>query len=115
MDNIEAAIQKLRKNILDKYEKNRHEIQADFEQQEADSMQRFDDKMNALIKELDDRLALMRQFPSVLDADVVTVKEMEIRSSYDERISCGGEDITQLKNTKYPAKWKILVMAKKLG
>lgn len=111
MENIEAAIQKLRENILDKYEKDVTEIRADFERREEFNRQWLEDKKSTLLKELDDRLALVRQFPSVLDADEVVLYPYENKSE-------GWEGAVQVDNRTLfrlgKGKWKVMVMAKKL-
>lgn len=110
---IEAEIQKLRKNILDRYEKDVLEIRADFERQEEDNLQRLEDKKNRLIKELDDRLALMKEFPSLLDADTVLMYPYENpqQSGWEAPVEVDNRTLFKLGE----GKWKILVMAKKLG
>lgn len=111
MEDIEAAIQKLRQNLLDKYEKDVTEIRADFKRQEMDNLQRLEDKKNALLKELDDRLALVRQFPSVLDANEVVLYPYENRSEgWEGQVQVDSRTLFRLSK----GKWKVLVMAKKL-
>jgi hypothetical protein len=63
----------------------------------------------ALIKELDDRLDLIKQFPSVLDADLVSIKEfqdinkIEFYGSRCDTLPLPG------------GKWKVLILAKRIG
>lgn len=112
IDKIDKQIEQLKLMILQKYNNSITTIEKDIANAKEAAIEKVVLNRAALIKELDDRLALIKQFPSVLEADLVTLKDIDNPHSTSEIrfYTAHGDSITYLD----PGKWKVLVLAKKV-
>ncbi len=109
IDIIEKQIEQLKESIMNRYNESIRNIERDISYSKETALDRVLQTRIELIKELDDRLALIKQSPSVLDADLVTMKyfenltRIEFRGSRYDDLSVPGE-----------GKWKVLILAKRI-
>ncbi len=113
IDKIDKKIIALRTTILEKYNDSIDEINKRIENAKQDAIDKVILDRAALIKELDDRLALVKQFPSVLEAD--NVKLLDIEGDYDFKVYWTGSFRNQPPETYFKkGKWKVLILAKRI-
>lgn len=111
IDIIEKQIEQLKESIMNRYNESIGNIERDISYSKETALDRVLQTRIELIKELDDRLALIKQFPSVLDADLVSMKEIEGLTRIDflgrmpgyHQLPVSGE-----------GKWKVLILAKRI-
>lgn len=109
IDIIEKQIEQLKESIINRYNESIKNIDQDISYAREAALNKSIQNRIALIKELDDRLALIKQFPSVLDADLVSIKEIEGLT----RIEFHGPLYNVLPMSG-EGKWKILILAKRI-
>jgi hypothetical protein len=112
IDIIEKQIELLKESIMKRYNESIKNIDKDISYAKEAALDETTQNRIALIKELDDRLALIKQFPSVLDADLVSLKEIEgLR-----RIEFHGPSYNTLpiSGESGKGKWKVLILAKRI-
>ncbi|MDD5614939.1 MAG: hypothetical protein PHH85_01920 [Candidatus Methanoperedens sp.] len=112
MENIDLEIKNLKSKILQRYEDAVDNTKAQIARDNDKNLKVFEQSRDELIKELDDRLAIIKEFPSVLDADTVVVYPYENlqQGGWEAPVEVDNRILFRLGK----GKWKILVMAKKL-
>lgn len=111
IDVIEKQIEQLKKSIIDRYDEDIKDIDKNISFAKEVSINKADEIKANLLKELDDRLALIKQFPSVLDADFVSIKEIPNLSEINFYSNMSGNERLNLPSN---GKWKVLILAKKI-
>ncbi len=111
---IDKRIAALQKSIMQSFDLAVADARDRHNRCNEDNLERINEKRKALLNELDDRLALIKQFPSVLEADQVNLLDLE--TDYEIRMDFSGSlprgrpsDIRFNKG-----KWKVLILAKKI-
>ncbi len=111
IDIIEKKIELLKASIIERYNESIKNIDKDISHAKEAALDKITQNKDDLIKELDDRLALIKQFPSVLDADIVTIKEIQDLNRIDF-YGAGFGYVTLPVSGK--GNWKVLILAKRI-
>lgn len=111
IDIIEKQIEQLKASIMNRYNESIGNIERDISYSKETALDRVLQTRIELIKELDDRLALIKQFPSVLDADLVSIKEIHDLTRIEFYGSRSGYEILPVSGE---GKWKVLILAKRI-
>lgn len=109
IDSIEKQIEQIKASIIERYNESIKNIDKDISYAKEAALEKADQNKADLIKELDDRLALIKQFPSVLEADMVSIREIK-----DLRMEFYGTMSQYIPSISFEGKWKVLILAKRI-
>ncbi len=113
-EEIDKKIKQLRDVMIQKYNEQIDKIDKSISDAKESAIEAVVLNRAALVKELDDRLALIKQFPSVLEADQVDL--MNFETDYEIRMEFSGS----FPRGRPPdihfgrGKWKVLILTKKV-
>ncbi len=106
---IEQKINEIKKAVISGFDQRAEDLRYAQEQGLVQFTAELTDVKNNMLKDLDDRLVLIKQFPSVLDADQVKMFELTDKGTKEIRDNWG-----RLNMYLDDGKWKVLILAKKI-